>query len=66
MNAIQVALGTGSLAVGIAWLVDVHRDRSRPEEQRRNFKTRTLVGPTLTGVVWLLLGAWWLGRGLLN
>jgi hypothetical protein len=66
MNAIQVALGTGFLAVGIAWLAEVHRDRSRPPEQRRNFKTRSLRGPTLAGLFWLLLAAWWLGRGLLN
>jgi hypothetical protein len=65
MDVMQVVVGTGFLAVGIAWLVGVQRDRPRPLEQRRHFKQRSLRGPTLAGLFWLLLAAWWLGRGLL-
>ncbi len=65
MDAVWVVGGVLQLALGIAWLVGVQRDRPRPPEERRHFKSRSLRGPTLAGVVWLLLGAWWLGRGLL-
>jgi hypothetical protein len=40
-------------------------DRHRPPDQRRNFKDRnSLTAPTVIGVVWLLVGLWWIGRGL--
>ena len=41
-------------------------DRDRPPAQRRNFKGQSLTGPTLAAVLWLLLGVWWLARGLLD
>ena len=66
MDAMQVVVGTAFLVLGIAWLISVQHDRPRPPEQRRNFKTWSLLGPTLAGLFYLLLAAWWLGRGLLS
>lgn len=65
MDVMWVVLGVGCLGVGIVWLAGVQADRRRPPEQRRNFKTRSLRGPTLAGLFWLLLGTYWLARGLL-
>jgi hypothetical protein len=65
MDVMQVVVGIGFLAIGIAWLVGVQRDRPRPLAQRRHFQQQSLVGPALAGVLWLLLAVWWLGRGLL-
>jgi hypothetical protein len=64
MDAIRVVLGAGFLILGIAQLVRVLRER-RWADQHHDVKTRSLRGPTLVGLFWLLLAAWWLGRGLL-
>jgi hypothetical protein len=65
MDAIRVVVGAGSLGLGIAQLVRVLKER-RWTDQHRHFKTRSLRGPTLVGVLWLLFGVYWLGRGLLG
>jgi hypothetical protein len=61
-----VVLGLCSLGIGIAWTMGLLADRRRPPAQRRNFKGQSLTGPTLAAVCWLLLGLWWLARGLLG
>ena len=66
MDGIWVVLGVAQLAVGIVWLTQVLAERRRPLELRRNFKTASLTFPTVAGIVWLLVGLWWLGRGLLG
>jgi hypothetical protein len=64
MDALRVVLGAGCLVLAIAQLVRVLRER-RWADQHGHVKTRSLRGPILMGLFWLLLGAWWLGRGLL-
>ena len=65
MDTAYVVIGVLQLAVGIGWTWGVLADRRRPPDQRRNFKGRTsLTAPTFVGVVRLLIGLWWLGRGL--
>ena len=54
-----VVLGLASLGIGIAWTMGLLSDRGRPLGQRRNFKG-------LAAALWLLLGLWWLARGLLG
>jgi hypothetical protein len=66
MDLRWVVLGLASLGIGIAWTMGLLADRGRPPAQRRNFKGRSLTGPTLAAVCWLLLGVWWLARGLLG
>jgi hypothetical protein len=61
-----VVLGLASLGIGVAWTVGLLADRDRPLGQRRNFTGRSLTGPTLAAILWLLLGLWWLARGLLG
>ena len=64
MDPIPVVLGAGCLILAIAQLVRVLRER-RWADQHRQVKTRSLRGPILIGLFWLLLAAWWLRRGLL-
>ena len=65
MDGLWVVLGLCSLGIGIIWTRGLLADRGRPPAQRRTFKgPRT--GPTLAAVLWLLLGVWWLARGLLD
>jgi hypothetical protein len=66
MDIRWVVLGLISLGIGIAWTMGLLADRDRPPAQRRNFKGQSLTGPTLAAVLWLLLGLWWLARGLLG
>ena len=66
MDIAWVVLGLASLGIGIAWTMALLADRRRPPGQRRNFKGQSLTGPTLAAVCWLLLGLWWLARGLLG
>ena len=66
MDGMWVVLGLASLGIGIAWTMALLADRRRPPAQRRNFKGQSLMGPTLSAVLWLLLGLWWLARGLLG
>ena len=61
-----VVPGLASLGIGIAWTMALLADRRRPPTQRRNYKGQSLTGPTLAAVLWLLLGVWWLARGLLG
>jgi hypothetical protein len=65
MDGLWVVLGLCSLGIGIIWTRGLLADRGRPPAQRRNFKG-PLTGPTLAAVLWLLLGVWWLARGLLD
>jgi hypothetical protein len=66
MDTAWVVLGLASLGIGIAWTTGLLADRGRLPAQRRNFKGQSLTGPTLAAVLWLLLGLWWLARGLLG
>jgi hypothetical protein len=66
MDGMWVVLGLCSLGIGIVWTRGLLADRGRPPAQRRNFKGQSLTGPTLAAVLWLLLGVWWLARGLLD
>jgi hypothetical protein len=66
MDAMWVVLGALQLVLGIDWIALVWADRPRPPEGRRHFKARSLRGPTALGVCWLVLGVYWLGRGLLD
>ena len=66
MDGMWVVLGLCSLAIGSIWTRGLLADRRRPPAQRRNFKGQSLTGPTLAAVLWLLLGVWWLARGLLG
>jgi hypothetical protein len=61
-----VVLGLISLGIGIAWTMGLLADHGRPPAQRRHFKGQSLTGPTLAAALWLLLGLWWLARGLLG
>jgi hypothetical protein len=61
-----MVLGLLSLGIGIAWTLGLLADRNRPPPQRRHFKGQSLTGATLATVFWLLLGLWWLARGLLD
>jgi hypothetical protein len=66
MEAIWVVIGLLQLALGIVWIALLRADRPRPPEERRHFKHRSLRGPTAVGVCWLVVGGYWLGRGLLG
>jgi hypothetical protein len=66
MDAMWVVVGALQLALGIGWIAMLRTDRPRPPEERRHFKHRSLRGPTALGVCWLVLGVYWLGRGLLG
>jgi hypothetical protein len=66
MDAMWVVVGALQLALGIGWIALLRADRPRPPEERHYFKTRSLRGPTALGVCWLVLGVYWLGRGLLG
>ncbi len=66
MDGMWVVLGLCSLGIGIVWTRGLLVDRGRPPAQRRNYKGQSLTGPTLAAVLWLLLGVWWLARGLLD
>ena len=65
MDTGYLVIGILQVALGIGWAGLVLADRRRPPDQRRNFKDRnSLTGPTVIGVVWLLVGLWWIGPGL--
>jgi hypothetical protein len=66
MDGVWVVLGVLQLALGIVWVALVMADRRRPPDQRRHFKTASLAFPLTAGCVWVLLGLYWLGRGLLG
>ncbi len=66
MDAMWVVVGALQLALGLGWIALLRADRLQPPEERDYFKSRSLRRPTALGACWLVLGAYWLGRGLLG
>jgi hypothetical protein len=65
MDTEYVVIGVLQLAVGIGWTGLALVDRRRPPDQRRNFKeSANLQVQLILGVIFALIGLYWLGRGL--